>query len=69
MLNTVFSRRCEDVANDRNRKEQLTWTIGDGGFHARGMYPTQDLSRMGTVKMKQEEEADTRTKVEGEHKI
>ena len=28
--------------------------------HARGVYPTQDTSRMGTVRVKQEEEADTR---------
>ena len=28
--------------------------------HARGLYPTQYTTRMGTVRMKQEEEADTR---------
>ena len=28
--------------------------------HARGVYPTQDTSRMGTAKVKQEEEAVTR---------
>ena len=30
------------------------------GFHARGVYPTQYTSRMGTARVKQEEEADTR---------
>ena len=30
------------------------------GTHARGVYPTQHTSRMGTARMKQEEEADTR---------
>ena len=31
------------------------------GSHARGVYPTQDTSRMGTARVKQEEEeADTR---------
>ena len=30
------------------------------GFHARGVYPTQDISRMKTVKVKQEEETDTK---------
>ena len=30
------------------------------GSHARGVYPTQDTSRMGTAKVKQGEEADTR---------
>ena len=28
--------------------------------HARGLFPTQYTTRMGTVRMKQEEEADTR---------
>ena len=28
--------------------------------HVRGVYPTQDNLRMGTLKAKQEEEADTR---------
>ena len=30
------------------------------GSHAQGVYPTQDTSRMGTVEVKREEEADTR---------
>ena len=30
------------------------------GSQARGVYPTQYTSRMGTAKMKQEEETDTR---------
>ena len=30
------------------------------GSHARGVYLTQDTSRMGTAGVKQEEEADTR---------
>ena len=30
------------------------------GSHARGVYPTQHTSRMGTAKMKGEEETDTR---------
>ena len=30
------------------------------GSHARGVYPTQYTSRMGTARMIQEEEADTR---------
>ena len=28
--------------------------------HARGVYPTQDASRMGTARVKQEEEANIR---------
>ena len=32
----------------------------DRGSYARGVYPTQDTSRMGTTIVKQEEEADTR---------
>ena len=27
------------------------------GFHARGVYPIEDISRMGTARVKQEEEA------------
>ena len=30
------------------------------GSHAWGVYPTQDTSRMGTARLKQEEETDTR---------
>ena len=30
------------------------------GPHARGVYPTQDASRMGTARVKEEEETDTR---------
>ena len=30
------------------------------GSHARGVYPTQDSSRVGTARVKQEVEADTR---------
>ena len=30
------------------------------GSHARGVYPTQDTSRMGKARVKEEEEADTR---------
>ena len=29
------------------------------GSQARGVYPTQDTSRMGTARVKKEEEADT----------
>ena len=32
----------------------------DRGSKARGVYLTQDTSRMGTERVKQEEEADTR---------
>ena len=34
------------------------------GPHARGVYPTQDTSRMETARLKQEEEEDTRIIVE-----
>ena len=30
------------------------------GFHARGVYPTQDTSLTETARVKQEEEADTK---------
>ena len=38
----------------------------DRGSHARGVYPTQDTSRMGTVRGKQEEEVDARIIVKEE---
>ena len=31
----------------------------EAGSHTRGVYPTQDTSRIGTAKVEQEEEADT----------
>ena len=33
---------------------------GERGSHARGVYSTQDTARMGTARVKKEEEADTR---------
>ena len=30
------------------------------GSHVQGVYPTRDTSRMGTVRVKQEKETDTR---------
>ena len=36
------------------------------GSSALGFYPTQDTSRMGTARAKQEEEADTRIKADEE---
>ena len=55
----VFSR-CEDVVKDRNTRETSSMDCRERGSHARGVYPTQYTSRMGTARVKQEEEADTR---------
>ena len=38
---------------------QFRMACREQGSHARGVYPTQDTSRMGTARVKQEEEADT----------
>ena len=38
------------------------------GSHARGVYPIQDTSRMGTERVKQEEETDTRIMKESSKK-
>ena len=43
-----------------NTRDSLVQTAVSRGSHARGMHPTQDTSRMGTARVKQEEEADTR---------
>ena len=37
-------------------------------FHARGVYPTRDTSRMGTARVKEDEEADTRIIVKSSKK-
>ena len=55
-LKAVFSR-CEDVAKD---KRLFSMDCKERGFHARVVYPSQFTSRMGTARVKQEEEADTR---------
>ena len=39
------------------------------GSYARGVYPTQDTSRMGTVRVKQEEETDKNNKSNINNKI
>ena len=38
------------------------------GSHVRGVYPTQETSRMGTARVKQEEETDTRIMQESSRK-
>ena len=49
------------ILKDRNTKNHSAWTIENReGSHARGVYLTQDISRMGTARMKQEQETDTR---------
>ena len=52
-IKEVFSQ-YKVVPKDRNMREHLR-------SHARGVYYTQDTSRMGTARVKQEEETDTRT--------
>ena len=39
------------------------------GSHARGVYPTQDTSRMGTPRVKQEVETDARIMQESSKKF
>ena len=39
---------------------QRTIWHSERGSHARGVYPTEDTSRMVTARVKQKEEADTR---------
>ena len=64
-LKAVFNR-YEDVEKDQNTRDRLAWTIGNGdSMHDRGVYPTEDTSRMETAKVNQEEEVDTRTIVKG----
>ena len=54
----LVASRCEDVPKERNTRDHLAWTIGNGDpMHE--VYPTQDTSRMKTARVKQEEDADT----------
>ena len=48
------------ILKDQNTRDHSVWNIyrEQGSHHARGVYPTQYTSRMRTVRMKQEEEAD-----------
>ena len=48
------------VANKTKYKGPISTDCRDRGSQARGVYPTQDTSRMRTARVKQEEEADTR---------
>ena len=52
-------RRCGDVARE-NYKVPFSMGCRERGSHTRGVYPTQGTSRMGTARVKREEEADTR---------
>ena len=54
----VFSR-CKDVAKDRNTWGTSSMNCRERRSHARGVYPTQYTSLMGTASMKEEEGADT----------
>ena len=47
----VYRTKCERPLRMNHRER---------GSHARGVFPTQDTSRMGTARVKQEEEADKR---------
>ena len=42
---------------DRNRRDPFYIDYRERGFHAQGVYPTQDISRMRTARAKQEANA------------
>ena len=47
---------CKDVAKDRSTRDHpSSMDCREQGSQARGVYPTQDTSRMETVKVKQKE--------------
>ena len=50
-LMAAFSR-CENVANDQNTRETSSMDYRERGSHARGVYPTQDTSSLGTTRVK-----------------
>ena len=56
-----FLVNTKSVSKKRSTRDHLSWTIWNvHGFYARGVYPTQDNSCIGTAKVKQEEEANFR---------
>ena len=64
----VFSR-CEDVAKDRNtREEHLVWTVGNGDPMYEVCIPHNTL-RMETARVKEEVGADTKIIVKGKYEI
>ena len=48
-----------ELTSDRKTRDHLAWAI-ERRSHVRGVYPTYDTSRMGTTRVKKEEETDTR---------
>ena len=57
------------ILKDRNTRDYSAWTIGNGApIKGLCIHPTQDTSRMGTARVKQEEEADTRIMQESSKK-
>ena len=48
---------AEDIAK---QAQEFSMDYSERGSHARGVYPTQNTSRMETARVKQEKETDTR---------
>ena len=53
-LKQSFSMRQSRIVKDQNTRDYLAWTIGKGGSHARGVYPTRDTPHMGTGRSRHE---------------
>ena len=49
LIRVVHRQKCKEPSHKGYRER---------GSHARGVYITQDISRMGTVRVKKEEEAE-----------
>ena len=62
----VIFCRGEDAENIEIREGPFSMDYGERGSHARGRPHTQDTSRMGTARVKQEEVVDTRIIVKEE---
>ena len=58
-LEAVLALRSRRVVHRPKCKGSFSIDYRERGSHARGVFSTQDTSRMGTVRVKQEE-ADTR---------
>ena len=55
-ISTLRSFKINSVQNTKNLLHSID--CRERRFHARDVYPTQDTSRMGSARVKQEEETD-----------
>ena len=53
---THLTQRLRMIQEDQNTRGTFSMDYRERGSHARSVYPTQDTSRVGTARVKEEEE-------------